>query len=193
MYVYSSYHDAFFERPGSVRDVIESKAALALVINRYIPLDDVRDIHYGAEAEVEGVYAIEVWIELENGETSLVLADSPIPLEPRQWQKIINELDREYKRIIGLILDTKNLKEPFENIIDWTKAEAEKLGEKVTFIAETTSDNLEYIAKLVRLKPWQITLIIQENSKLKLYVIPRKLSKNLIKKWSKKVKTVVSH
>jgi len=190
MYVYSSYHDAFFEHPGSVRDVIESKAALALVINRYIPLEDVRDIHYGAEVEVEGVYAIEVWIELVNGETSLILADSPIPLEPKQWQTVINKLDEEYRSSKSLILSVKELKESLEDVIGWVKAEAERLGEKVAFITEVAANKLEWAIDHIKLKPWQIILIIQEGTKdkQKIYLIPRILTKRIIEKYSKAVR-----
>jgi len=48
--------------------------------------------------EIEGVYAIEVWIVLENGSTTnLILADSPIPLNLEQWQILVNKLSEGYK------------------------------------------------------------------------------------------------
>jgi len=98
MYVYSGYHDRFFEIPGSAREATKSWETLVSIVNRFIPLDEIVDLYFGAEVEIEGVYAIEVWIVLENGTTTnLILADSPIPLNLEQWQILVNKLSEGYK------------------------------------------------------------------------------------------------
>ena len=97
MYVYSGYHDEFFEVPGRARKITRSVEHFLPLIGRFVPLEDVQDFYFGAEVEVEGVYAVEIWIGLESGVTNLIFVDSPIPLNLEQWQRLINILSKGYK------------------------------------------------------------------------------------------------
>jgi len=93
MYIYSEYHDEFFELDGRARNVVKFKVILRSVVERYIPEEDIVDVNVVRELELNGIYVAEVLIELRAGVTFMFFVDSPIPLSVWQWQEILDRLN----------------------------------------------------------------------------------------------------
>jgi len=180
MYIYSDYHDEFFEHEGFARNIINNPVLLREVIEKYIPVEKILKVHTGAEVEVEGVYAVEVWIILTDGITSLILADSPIPLTSKQWQIIINKLDELYRKMHGLLIEPKP-HISFEDILNYISNYLNTLGVKLKFLARMSKPFLKKSLNLIGLRPWETVLAISKNNIVEAYLVPRKVLKEVRK------------
>lgn len=180
MYIYSDYHDEFFEYRGFARDTVKDPALLRDVIEKYVPVEKILKVHMGAEVEVEGVYAAEVWIVLTDGITSLILADSPIPLTSKQWQIIINKLDELYRKVHGLLIEPKP-HTSFENTLKYISDYLNSLGVKLKFLARMSKPFLKRSLNLIGLRPWETVLAISRDNIVEAYLVPRKVLKEVRK------------
>lgn len=183
MYIYSEYHDEFFTFEGHARDAVNDPMLLRKIVEKYMPVEKLVDMHIGVEVEIEGVYAVEVWVILSDGITSLILADSPIPLTPKQWQIVINKVDEQYRRVRGLLIEPKpnvsfkDLMEDLENCIN-------TLGLKLKFLAKMSKAFLSRSLNLIGLRPWNIVLALSKDHIVETYLIPRRFLKD-VEEWFK--------
>lgn len=183
MYIYSEYHDEFFTFEGHARDAVNDPMLLRKIVEKYMPVEKLVDVHIGVEVEIEGVYAVEIWVILSDGITSLILADSPIPLTPKQWQIVINKVDEQYRRVRGLLIEPKpnvsfkDLMEDLENCIN-------TLGLKLKFLAKMSKAFLSRSLNLIGLRPWNIVLALSKDHIVETYLIPRRFLKD-VEEWFK--------
>ena len=187
MYIYSDYHDEFFTLEGYARDVVGDPILLRKVVEKYMPVEKLVDIHVGVEIEIEGVYAVEIWVVLSDGITSLVLADSPIPLTPKQWQIIINKVDEQYRRVRGLLIEPKS-NVSFKDLMEDLENYISTLGLKLKFLAKMSKAFLSRSLNLIGLRPWNIVLALSRDHIVETYLIPRKFLKDVEKLLKDKAK-----
>ncbi len=174
MYIYSDYHDSFFEHSGSARSIVGSGRSLISMVGKYVSVEIVKGVHIGAEVSIEGVYAVEIWVEIDSGIMTMILVDSPIQLGPWQWQLIVEEIGREYKRLhtLTIKLDESELSELLQKIT----VEARILNEDITYVGETIKEEVGKLLDELRPRPWQTILIIELENSMKVYIIPRRIA-----------------
>jgi len=157
---------------GSARKLLFNKAVALRLIEKYIPKEKIVNIHYSAKKELNGVFILDIWIELVNGYTSFIAVDSPVPLNFKQWEIIANTLNKMYMKNRICILSVNSETEK-QTIIDKLMTLSGVYGEKTESLL--TINNLEKIRticdKLCR--PWNVILALKINSFYETYLAPR--------------------
>jgi len=185
VYVYSEYLDEFMEWRGSAKNLLYNRKIVKEFIEKYVPKEKVIKIHYGLKRELNGIFVLDIWVELKNGVTSFIAVDSPIPLNFRQWQIIASVLNRIYFKNKIYIINVKGSSEERE-IMNKIMEETTIYGEEVFFIKkEYKKENLTIIHR-TRCKPWNILLVFKENKKYKVFVVPRIVVEELINSFNVK-------
>lgn len=170
--MYSEYLDEFMIWEGSARTLLFNKAVALRLIERYVPREKIVNIHYGVKRELNGVFILDIWVELINGYTSFIAVDSPLPLNFKQWEIIANTLNKMYVRNRICILNVKNEIEK-QDILDKLMSLSRVYGEKTEFLS--TVNNLEKIKTMCNevCKPWNVILALKTNNLYETYLAPR--------------------
>ncbi len=170
--MYSEYLDEFLIWKGSAKELLLNKKLTLKLAEKYVPKEKIVNIHYGLKRELNGIFILDIWVELKNGYTSFIAVDSPVPLDFRQWEIIANILNKMYVRNKICVLNVGSEEEK-EEVLEKLTSFSRIYGENIKFISIEKSLEKAKVLCNELCKPWNVILAVKVHGNYEIYVVSR--------------------